>query len=57
MHTLRDGSTKLVGIAFDVTGDMLMTQQLQAAKREAEAKNVELELTSTASNTMHSTTR
>lgn len=45
MHTLRDGSTKLVGIAFDVTGDMLMTQQLQAAKREAEAKNVELELT------------
>jgi diguanylate cyclase (GGDEF)-like protein len=44
MHPMRDGSTKLVGIAFDVTGDMLMTQQLQAAKREAEAKNVELEL-------------
>lgn len=43
-HAMRDGSTKLVGIAFDVTGDMLMTQQLQAAKRDAEAKNVELEL-------------
>lgn len=43
-HAMRDGSAKLVGVAFDVTGDMLLTQQLQAAKRDAEAKNVELEL-------------
>ena len=43
-HTMRDGSLKIVGIAFDVTEDMKMTQQLQVAKREAEAKNVELEL-------------
>lgn len=43
-HIMRDGSIKLVGIAFDVTADMRLTQQLQAAKQEAEAKNVELEL-------------
>ncbi|MFD1746632.1 EAL domain-containing protein [Rhizobium helianthi] len=43
-HVGRDGAVKLVGIAFDVTADMRMTQQLQAAKQEAEAKNVELEL-------------
>lgn len=43
-HTMRDGSIKIVGIAFDVTEDMQMTQQLQVAKHEAETKNVELEL-------------
>ncbi|MDO1581284.1 putative bifunctional diguanylate cyclase/phosphodiesterase [Rhizobium oryzicola] len=43
-HTVRDGSTKIFGIAFDVTADMRMTQQLQVAKHEAEAKNVELEM-------------
>ncbi|WP_137132315.1 EAL domain-containing protein [Rhizobium sp. FY34] len=43
-HTMRDGSTKIVGIAFDVTEDMQLTQQLQVAKLDAEAKNVELEL-------------
>ncbi len=43
-HTMRDGSVKIVGIAFDVTQDMRLTQQLQIAKRDAEAKNVELEL-------------
>ncbi|WP_252192706.1 EAL domain-containing protein [Rhizobium sp. CSW-27] len=43
-HTLRDGSQKLVGIAFDVTEDMLMQERLKAAKLEADAKNVELEL-------------
>lgn len=43
-HIMRDRSIKLVGIAFDVTADMRLTQQLQAAKQEAEAKNVELEL-------------
>jgi diguanylate cyclase (GGDEF)-like protein len=43
-HTIRDGSIKIVGIAFDVTEDMQMTQQLQVAKHEAEIKNVELEL-------------
>lgn len=43
-HIGRDGFVKLVGIAFDVTADMQLTQQLQAAKHDAEAKNVELEL-------------
>ena len=42
-HSMRDGSLKIVGIAFDVTEDMRLTQQLQAAMQEAEAKNVELE--------------
>ncbi|WP_165214887.1 bifunctional diguanylate cyclase/phosphodiesterase [Affinirhizobium pseudoryzae] len=43
-HSMRDGTVKIVGIAFDVTQDMRLTQQLQIAKRDAEAKNVELEL-------------
>ncbi|SIP97833.1 diguanylate cyclase (GGDEF) domain-containing protein [Rhizobium sp. RU35A] len=43
-YTQRDGSQKLVGIAFDVTEDMLMQERLKTAKLEADAKNVELEL-------------
>jgi diguanylate cyclase (GGDEF)-like protein len=43
-HSGRDGRAKLVGIAFDVTEDMQMTAALKAAKEEADANNVELEL-------------
>ena len=42
-HTKRDGSKKVVGIAFDVTADVLLSDQLKTAKDEAEAKNTELE--------------
>lgn len=43
LHTNRNGSSKLVGIAFDVTADVLLSEQLKNAKDEAEAKNAELE--------------
>ncbi|WP_092752072.1 bifunctional diguanylate cyclase/phosphodiesterase [Rhizobium aethiopicum] len=38
------GDMKIMGIAFDATEDMLMTIRLKAAKDEAVAKNIELEL-------------
>ncbi|WP_081953012.1 EAL domain-containing protein [Rhizobium sp. YS-1r] len=44
LHVTRDGTKKVVGIAFDVTQDAILTQQLKAAKDEADAKNAELEL-------------
>ncbi|CDZ65605.1 PAS domain S-box/diguanylate cyclase (GGDEF) domain-containing protein [Neorhizobium galegae bv. orientalis] len=44
MHKTRDGSKKVVGIAFDVTQDAILTRELKAAKDEADAKNAELEL-------------
>ena len=44
LHVTRDGARKMVGIAFDVTQDAILTQQLKAAKDEADAKNAELEL-------------
>ncbi|GAK71833.1 hypothetical protein RRU01S_20_00940 [Agrobacterium rubi TR3 = NBRC 13261] len=47
LHMHRDGSKKIVGIAFDVTADMLISDQLQSAKNDAEAKNAELEQTKT----------
>ncbi len=40
----RTGTRKLIGIAFDVTKDALLTAELKAAKEEADAKNAELEL-------------
>ncbi len=40
----RSGEGKIVGIAFDITTDMLLAQQLQTAKEDAEAKNAELEI-------------
>jgi diguanylate cyclase (GGDEF)-like protein len=40
----RSGEGKIVGIAFDITADMLLAQQLQTAKEDAEAKNAELEI-------------
>ncbi len=41
----QQGVRRIVGIAFDVTEDQIITAELKAAKDEAEAKNVELELT------------
>lgn len=39
----RNGRRKVVGIAFDVTEDAVLTAQLKAAKAESDAKNLELE--------------
>lgn len=44
MHTTRDGKRKVIGIGFDVTADMLLTEELKVAKEEADARNHELEL-------------
>lgn len=43
LHVSPDGSRKFVGMALDVTDDVLMTEQLRAAKAMADAKNAELE--------------
>jgi diguanylate cyclase (GGDEF)-like protein len=43
----RLGKKRVVGIAFDITGDMILSEQLKQAKDEAEAKNAELELAKT----------
>ncbi|KQO79886.1 EAL domain-containing protein [Rhizobium sp. Leaf262] len=43
VHNRRDGTKRIVGIAFDVTADVLLSEQLKNAKDEAEAKNAELE--------------
>jgi diguanylate cyclase (GGDEF)-like protein len=44
LQETKDGERKVVGIAFDVTEDALLTAEIKAAKDEAVAKNVELEL-------------
>ncbi|OLP45633.1 bifunctional diguanylate cyclase/phosphodiesterase [Rhizobium oryziradicis] len=41
----RNGGRKLSGVSFDVTADVLLTEELRNAKAEAEARNIELELT------------
>jgi diguanylate cyclase (GGDEF)-like protein/PAS domain S-box-containing protein len=41
----RNGGRKLSGVSFDVTADVLLTEELRKAKAEAEARNIELELT------------
>ncbi len=43
VHSNRNGTKKVVGIAFDVTADVLLSEQLSFAKDEAEARNAELE--------------
>lgn len=43
LHTGRDGQRKIVGIAFDISADVVLSEQLKAAKDDAEAKNAELE--------------
>ena len=42
VHQEGDGSYRIVGMAFDMTEDALMTEALQAAKNEADARNEEL---------------
>ncbi|MFC3163568.1 sensor domain-containing protein [Ciceribacter thiooxidans] len=44
VHVGRDGKEKIIGIAFDVTADALLAEELRAAKAEADARNIELEL-------------
>ena len=44
LHVGKDGSKKLIGLAFDVTKDTALTIELQKAKTEADAKNSELEI-------------
>jgi diguanylate cyclase (GGDEF)-like protein len=43
-HIGRDGRKKMIGIAFDVTADALLAEQMRAAKTEADTRNIELEL-------------
>lgn len=43
IHYGHGGSRKLVGLAFDVTDDVILKQNLKAAKDQADAKNIELE--------------
>ena len=43
IHHAPDGGRKLIGLAFDVTEDVILKQSLKAAKEQADAKNVELE--------------
>jgi diguanylate cyclase (GGDEF)-like protein len=44
LHETKDNERKVVGVAFDVTEDWLLTAQIEVAKNEALAKNAELEL-------------
>jgi len=43
IHHAPDGGRKLIGLAFDVTEDVILRQSLKAAKERADAKNIELE--------------
>jgi len=44
VHATSNGQLKIIGVAFDITEDALMTAELKAAKDEAIGKNIELEL-------------
>ncbi|WP_454744883.1 EAL domain-containing protein [Ciceribacter selenitireducens] len=44
VHAGKDGKKKIIGIAFDVTADALLAEQLRAAKSDADSRNLELEL-------------
>ncbi|PJI45323.1 MAG: diguanylate cyclase [Rhizobium sp.] len=44
VHVGKDGKKKIIGIAFDVTADALLAEQLRAAKSDADSRNLELEL-------------
>jgi hypothetical protein len=57
VHETPSGQLKIIGVAFDITEDALMTAQLKAAKDEAIAKNIELETPRTASSTIRCTIR
>ena len=43
IQTSPDGGRKLIGLAFDVTRDVLLKEHLKAAKEQADVKNAELE--------------
>ena len=43
VHVGKDGKNKIIGIAFDITSDILMTEELKLAKEEADTRNIELE--------------
>lgn len=43
VHHDKDGTFNIVGMAFDMTQDALMTAELKAAKEEADARNAELQ--------------
>ncbi|MCR6499157.1 EAL domain-containing protein [Shinella sp. CPCC 101442] len=43
IHHGHGGARKLVGLAFDVTEDVILKERLKAAKEQADAKNIELE--------------
>ena len=43
IHHSQDGGRKLIGLAFDVTQDVILKERLKAAKEQADAKNIELE--------------
>ena len=43
IHHGQDGGRKLIGLAFDVTQDVILKERLKAAKEQADAKNIELE--------------
>ncbi len=43
IHYGHGGTRKLIGLAFDVTEDVVLRERLEAAKKQAEAKNIELE--------------
>ncbi|CAN7596381.1 EAL domain-containing protein [Rhizobium sp. LjRoot30] len=43
LHTGKDGSRRIIGIAFDITTDALLTEELKSAKAEADMRNIELQ--------------
>jgi diguanylate cyclase (GGDEF)-like protein/PAS domain S-box-containing protein len=43
VHHGHGGSRRLIGLAFDVTEDVVLRDHLKAAKAQADAKNIELE--------------
>jgi diguanylate cyclase (GGDEF)-like protein/PAS domain S-box-containing protein len=43
IHYGHGGTRRLIGLAFDVTEDVILKENLKAAKEQADAKNVELE--------------
>ncbi len=43
IHYGHGGSRKLIGLAFDVTEDVVLKEHLKAAKTQADVKNMELE--------------
>ncbi|ATN33421.1 diguanylate cyclase [Rhizobium sp. ACO-34A] len=44
VHIGKDGKKKIIGIAFDVSADAKIAEELRGAKAEADARNIELEL-------------